>query len=79
MTDGNLVDDSNFMHQALQQAQMAQSAGEVPVGAVLVCDGIVIGSGYNAPISRHDPSAHAEILALRAAAQHLGNYRLPGC
>jgi len=67
------------MRQALEQARMAQAAGEVPVGAVVVRDGVVVGSGYNAPIGRQDPSAHAEIAALRAAAQYLGNYRLPGC
>jgi tRNA(adenine34) deaminase len=64
---------------ALEQAREAQAAGEVPVGAVLVKDGKVIGAGFNAPISCHDPSAHAEMQALRAAGQALGNYRLPGC
>jgi tRNA(adenine34) deaminase len=64
---------------ALQQARMAQAAGEVPVGAVVAKDGEIIGSGFNAPISRHDPAAHAEVLALRDAANRLGNYRLPGC
>ena len=64
---------------ALEQARMAQAAGEVPVGAVVVKDGAVIGAGFNAPISGHDPTAHAEIRALRQAAQRLGNYRLPDC
>ena len=64
---------------ALQQAREAQAAGEVPVGAVVVKDGEIIGAGFNSPISRHDPTAHAEVLALRDAAQRLGNYRLPGC
>jgi tRNA(adenine34) deaminase len=64
---------------ALQQAREAGAAGEVPVGAVVVKDGEIIGAGFNAPISRHDPAAHAEILALREAAKRLGNYRLPGC
>jgi tRNA(Arg) A34 adenosine deaminase TadA len=64
---------------ALEQARAAQAAGEVPVGAVLVKDGEIVGRGFNAPISRHDPAAHAEILALRDAAAKLGNYRLPGC
>jgi tRNA(adenine34) deaminase len=64
---------------ALQQAREARAAGEVPVGAVVVKDGEIIGAGFNAPISRHDPAAHAEILALRDAARRLGNYRLPGC
>ena len=64
---------------ALEQARAAQAAGEVPVGAVVVKDGEIIGAGFNAPIGRHDPAAHAEILALRAAAKRLGNYRLPSC
>lgn len=67
------------MQLALEQAQHAWDLGEVPVGAVVVKDGVVIARGYNQPIGRHDPSAHAEIVALRAAAQALGNYRLPGC
>jgi tRNA(adenine34) deaminase len=67
------------MRAALEQARNAQIAGEVPVGAVVVKDGGIIGAGFNAPISRHDPAAHAEILALRDAANRLGNYRLPGC
>ena len=67
------------MHLALDQAQAAAAAGEVPVGAVLVKDGQVIATGRNAPIGSHDPTAHAEIVALRAAAQALGNYRLDGC
>ena len=70
---------SGFMRLALTQAQRAWELGEVPVGAVLVKDGVVIASGFNRPIANHDPSAHAEIMALRAAAQLLGNYRLPGC
>ncbi len=71
--------DSDFMHLALEQAQHAWSLGEVPVGAVVVKDGVVIATGFNQPIGRHDPTAHAEIVALRAAAEKLGNYRLPGC
>lgn len=67
------------MRAALDLAQQAQAAGEVPVGAVVVKDGEIVGCGYNAPISRHDPSAHAEMQALRDAAQRLGNYRLVGC
>ena len=67
------------MRHALQQASMALDAGEVPVGAVVVKDGEIIGRGFNAPISRHDPSAHAEMMALREAAQNVGNYRLVGC
>jgi len=71
--------DEDFMRAALALAEQARNAGEVPVGAVVVRDGVVIGSGFNSPISRHDPSAHAEILALRAAAVASGNYRLSGC
>ena len=67
------------MRLALAEALAAAAAGEVPVGAVVVKDGVVIGSGRNAPIASHDPSAHAEMQALRAAARHLGNYRLDGC
>ncbi len=67
-----------FMRRALDWAQRAADAGEVPVGAVVVRDGIVIGEGANAPIERHDPTAHAEIVALRAAAARVGNYRLAG-
>jgi len=67
------------MQLALEQAQLAWDHGEVPVGAVVVKDGVVIAAGYNQPIGRHDPTAHAEIVALRSAAEKLGNYRLPGC
>lgn len=73
------MSDAQFMAQALQQARLAAQAGEVPVGAVVVRHGQVIGVGHNAPIGNHDPSAHAEIMALRAAAAALGNYRLDGC
>jgi tRNA(adenine34) deaminase len=71
--------DVCFMREALELAKQAGAAGEVPVGAVVVKDGAIIGRGFNAPISRHDPSAHAEMMALREAAQYLGNYRLVGC
>lgn len=71
--------DSYYMERALELARQAGAAGEVPVGAVVVRDGQVIGAGFNQPISSHDPSAHAEIVALRAAAAALGNYRLPDC
>jgi tRNA(adenine34) deaminase len=71
--------DAQFMRLALEQAQAAAANHEVPVGAVVVKDGRVIGVGHNAPITRHDPSAHAEMQALRAAALALGNYRLDGC
>jgi len=73
------MSDADYMRAALELASQAQTAGEVPVGAVVVKDGEIIGRGFNAPISRHDPSAHAEMLALRDAAQRLGNYRLAGC
>jgi len=71
--------DLRFMALALAEARKAWAEGEVPVGAVVVKDGEVIATGYNQPIGRHDPTAHAEIMALRAAADKLGNYRLPGC
>jgi tRNA(adenine34) deaminase len=71
--------DAKFMTAAIALAGQASEAGEVPVGAVVVKGGQVIGAGFNAPIGRHDPSAHAEIQAMRAAASALGNYRLAGC
>ncbi|MDD2609079.1 MAG: tRNA adenosine(34) deaminase TadA [Giesbergeria sp.] len=74
-----LHDDAHWMRLALAQAQAAAQAGEVPVGAVVVRAGQCIASAHNAPIHRHDPTAHAEIIALRAAAQQLGNYRLEDC
>ncbi|QWD84704.1 tRNA adenosine(34) deaminase TadA [Polynucleobacter asymbioticus] len=70
--------DRQFMQQALDQAKLAAVAGEVPVGAVLVRDGQVISTGFNQPISNSDPSAHAEMMALRSAALDESNYRLPG-
>lgn len=72
-------EDERYMRLAIDQARLARAAGEVPVGAVVVRDGEVIGTGWNRPISSHDPTAHAEVMALRAAARRLGNYRLPGC
>ncbi|WP_151447222.1 tRNA adenosine(34) deaminase TadA [Lacisediminimonas profundi] len=71
--------DANFMRQAISQAHNAWALGEVPVGALVVRDGEIIATGFNQPIGTHDPTAHAEIMALRAAATILGNYRLPGC
>jgi tRNA(adenine34) deaminase len=68
----------DFMRAALALAREAQAAGEVPVGALVVRDGEIIGRGYNHPISAHDPTAHAEIVALRDASRHVGNYRLGG-
>lgn len=70
--------DQNFMALALEQGQLAFDLGEVPVGAVVVLDGEVIGRGYNKPITSLDPSAHAEVVALRDAAKNMGNYRLSG-
>ena len=81
-TEGPAVDearDVEFMRAALSLAGEGAKLGEVPVGAVVVADGVIVGRGYNAPISRHDPTGHAEIAALREAAAALGNYRLPGC
>lgn len=73
----NSVDpDVRFMARAIELAREAERAGEVPVGAVIVKEGQVLAEGWNRPISTHDPSAHAEMIAMRAAAQSLGNYRL---
>jgi len=66
------------MREALRLAREGAAAGEVPVGAVLVMEGEIAGSGWNAPVARHDPTAHAEILAIREAAVRIGNYRLAG-
>ncbi|WP_047514145.1 tRNA adenosine(34) deaminase TadA [Methylophilus sp. Q8] len=73
------MQDEDFMRQAMMLAAEAAALGEVPVGAIVVKDGIIIGKGRNAPISLNDPTAHAEIQAMREAAQHLGNYRLVDC
>jgi len=70
--------DEYWMRRALDLAERARSEGEVPVGAVLVMEDDCIGEGWNRPISAHDPTAHAEIGALRAGAAHMGNYRMPG-
>jgi tRNA(adenine34) deaminase len=74
-----MTTDNTFMQLAIEQARLGAAAGEVPVGAVVVKDDVVISAAFNAPISLHDPTAHAEVLALRAAAKTLGNYRLPDC
>ena len=74
-----MADDAYYMQLAIAEARKAEALGEVPVGAVVVKDGTVIATGYNHPIATHDPTAHAEIMALRAASEMLGNYRLPGC
>jgi len=72
-----MTDDEKFMQRALELARQAEAEGEVPVGAVIVKDNAIIAEGYNRPIASHDPTAHAEIQAMRAAAGALGNYRLP--
>jgi tRNA(adenine34) deaminase len=74
-----VASDADAMQLALAEARAAADAGEVPVGAVVVRDGQVVATGRNAPLAAHDPTAHAEIVALRAAAARLGNYRLDGC
>ena len=71
--------DETLMHEALAMARQARLADEVPVGAVVVSNGEIIGRGFNSPISKNDPSAHAEIQALRNAAVKIGNYRLTDC
>ncbi|MGH8632699.1 MAG: tRNA adenosine(34) deaminase TadA [Burkholderiales bacterium] len=73
------MSDETFMHEALALAKRAAGAGEVPVGAVVVKDGAVVGRGYNRPVSGKDPTAHAEVMALRDAAERIGNYRLGEC
>jgi tRNA(adenine34) deaminase len=75
-TDGS--DRDALMEAALEEARRAGAAGEVPIGAVLALNGAIVGRGYNQPISSGDPTAHAEIVAIRAAARHVGNYRLTG-
>ena len=71
--------DEQFMREALALAHQAESCAEVPVGAVVVKDGRIVGVGFNQPIGQQDPTQHAEVAALRDAASRLGNYRLPGC
>jgi tRNA(adenine34) deaminase len=71
-----VAQDEQFMREALALAREAAAAGEVPVGALVAVGGEIVGRGWNAPIARHDPTAHAEILALREAAAHAANYRL---
>ena len=81
MTDYAVLElgDEYYMREALSQARAAECLGEVPVGAVVVREGVIVGRGFNSPIGDSDPTAHAEIAALRDAARNLGNYRLPGC
>lgn len=76
---GVQTEDEYFMRHALDLARVAGAAGEVPVGAVVVREGQIVGRGHNCPLTTRDPTAHAEIRALRAAADNIGNYRLPGC
>ena len=71
--------DELWMEEALRSAQRALEAGEVPVGAVLVCEGRIVGRGWNHNIADHDPTAHAEVMALRDAGAAMGNHRLPDC
>ena len=77
MTETTSAEHERLMRIALEQAALAEGQGEVPVGAIVVRDGAVLGRGHNQPISACDPTAHAEIVALRAAAQATSNYRLP--
>jgi tRNA(adenine34) deaminase len=72
------VDDEGFMREALDDARRGAAAGEVPVGAVVVLDGVIVGRAHNAPIALADPTAHAEVLALRMAGEKVRNYRLAG-
>lgn len=74
-----MMNDEDFMRAAMEQALQAGACDEVPVGAIVVLNGEIVGRGFNQPIGRHDPTAHAEIMALRDAGERLGNYRLPGC
>ena len=77
MTAAN-ADDTRWMRRALELAARAEAEGEVPIGAVVVSEGVIVGEGWNRPIATHDPTAHAEMIALRAAAARIGNYRLTG-
>ena len=77
--DADADADVRLMREALALAARARDEGEVPVGAVVVRDGVIVGRGWNRPIAAHDPTAHAEVGALRDAARALGNYRLAGC
>ena len=73
-----MMDDESLMGAALEEAHRAREAGEVPIGAVVAVDGEIVGRGFNQPISSGDPTAHAEIVAIREAARGVGNYRLSG-
>jgi tRNA(adenine34) deaminase len=76
MSTGRVLTDEDYVQRALLLARQAEAANEVPVGALVVVRGMVTGEGWNQPVGSHDPTAHAEIVALRAAAAHAGNYRL---
>lgn len=78
MTTQNTLIDRTWMQFAIAEAKQAEMLQEIPVGAIAVLNNTIIGSGYNCPITTNDPTAHAEIMALRAAANTIGNYRLPG-
>ena len=73
------MNDEYYMREALSMARSAECLGEVPVGAIVVREGVIVGRGFNSPIGESDPTAHAEIAALRDAGRNLENYRLPGC
>ncbi len=73
------MNDTTYMQEALKLAAQAAASGEVPVGAVVVKDGVIVGRGYNQPIAGSDPTAHAEVIAMRDAGKALGNYRLTDC
>ncbi len=76
MTDSQQLNDEKYMRRAIELAQQGEQLGEVPVGAVIVCGDEIIGEGFNQPITSHDPTAHAEVVALRLAAQNIQNYRV---
>jgi len=78
-SEATLQSDSAWMQFALDQARLAEHAGEVPVGAVVISEGKIVGAGHNRNLFHNDPTAHAEIVALRQAAEALGNHRLTGC
>jgi tRNA(adenine34) deaminase len=79
LSTDELMKDELWMEEALRCAQRALEIGEVPIGAVVVCEGRVVGRGWNRNLTDHDPAAHAEIVALRKAGQNLGNHRLGNC
>jgi tRNA(adenine34) deaminase len=76
MTQTQQINDEKYMRRAIALAEQGEQLGEVPVGAVIICDDEIIGEGFNQPITSHDPTAHAEVVALRLAAKHIENYRL---